>query len=470
MSTPMPKTCYARSGDARIAYQVIGDGPFDLIFVPGFVSNVEYLWEIPGVPAVLKRFASYARLITWDKRGTGLSDPVTGLPPLEERMDDMLAVLDAADSKRAALFGVSEGGPLSLLFSATYPERVTALVLYGAAPRIASAPDFAWGMPPELYDEPAAQAVLDGWGNGVLLDVFAPSCVDDPLMREVWGSFQRTGASPSMGLATLQAVMKIDVRDVLPSVVAPTLLLHRVGDRAIPAQSSRFMAEHMPNSRYVELEGEDHIWFVGDVEAIFDEVEEFLTGVRRSAAVQDRMLATVLFTDIVDSTRRLTELGDSRWRELITEHDGLVRGELERFRGREVKTLGDGFVATFDGPARAVACADAIRARSHGLGIAIRAGLHTGECEVIDHDIAGVAVNIAARISALAGADEVLVSRTVTDLVYGSGIRFEDRGLAELKGIPDPWQLFAAIPTQPRREAAIGAVGGRGVLDRRSVS
>jgi class 3 adenylate cyclase len=443
MRSSTSKTRYARSGDARIAYQVIGDGPFDLIVVPGFVSNVEYLWEIPGVSAIFERFASYARLITWDKRGTGLSDPVLRLPPLEERMDDMLAVLDAAGSEQAALFGVSEGGPLSILFAATHPQRASALVMYGAAPRMAWAPDYTWGMPPELYNDAMKEAVLEGWGDGVLLELFAPSYAEDERMREVWGTFQRTGASPSMGLATLQALLEIDVRDILPSVRVPTLLIHRAGDRAVPARSSRFMSEHIPNAKYVELEGGDHLWFAGDVNAIFDEVEEFLTGVRRNV-VKDRMLATVLFTDIVDSTRKVAELGDHRWRELLTEHDALVRRELERFRGRELKTIGDGFLATFDGPARAVTCAAAIRDRAHGLGITVRAGVHTGECELIGEDIAGVAVNIAARISALASPDEVLVSRTVTDLVYGSGIEFDDRGLAELKGVPDAWHLFAA--------------------------
>ena len=443
MRSSATKTRYARNGDARIAYQVIGDGPFDLIVVPGFVSNVEAHWEIPGVPAIFERFASYARLITWDKRGTGLSDPVLRLPPLDERMDDMLAVLDAAGSEQAALFGVSEGGPLSILFAATHPQRVSALAMYGAAPRMAWAPDFTWGMPPERYSDAMKEAVLDGWGDGVLLDLFAPSCAEDERMREVWGTFQRVGASPSMGLATLQALLKIDVRDILPSVGVPTLLIHRRGDRAIPAKSSRYMSEHIPNAKYVELEGEDHLWLVGDTDAIFDEVEEFLTGVRRNF-VKDRMLATVLFTDIVDSTRKLAELGDHRWRVVLAEHDALVRRELERFRGREVKTTGDGFLATFDGPARAVTCAGAIRDRAHGLGITVRAGLHTGECELIGDDIAGVAVNIAARIAALAGPDEVLVSRTVTDLVYGSDIEFDDRGVVDLKGVPDTWHLFAA--------------------------
>jgi pimeloyl-ACP methyl ester carboxylesterase/class 3 adenylate cyclase len=447
MSASIPKTRYARNGAARIAYQVIGDGPFDLVHVPGFVSNIEYLWEMPVVASVFRRLASFSRLIIWDKRGTGLSDPVAGVPPLEERMDDMLAVMDAAGSERAALFGVSEGGPLSLLASATYPERVTALALYGAAPRVAYAPDFPWGLPPELYGGAAREAILDSWGRDALFDVFAPSFVDDEAMRERWGTLLRKGASPAMGLATLEALMEIDVRGILASVTVPTLLIHRADDRAIPAQSSRFMSEQIPNARYVELPGCDHLWFVGDVDAIFDEVEQFLTGVRRGARVRDRMLATVMFTDIVDSTRKLTEVGDLRWRELLVEHEAIVRGELGRFRGREVKTVGDGFLATFDGPARAVACADAIRERSHDLGITIRAGVHTGECEVIDEDIAGVAVNIAARISAAAGADEVLVSRTVTDLVYGSGIPFEDRGLAKLKGLPDSWHLFAANPT-----------------------
>jgi pimeloyl-ACP methyl ester carboxylesterase len=444
MRQSTPKTRYARSGDARIAYQVIGDGPFDLIFVPGFVSNVEHLWEVPGVPAILERFASYSRLITWDKRGTGLSDPVLRVPALDERIDDMLAVLDAAGSEQAALFGVSEGGPLSILFTATHPQRVSALVMLGAAPRMAWAPDYTWGLKPEIYDTDAAKAtVLDGWGDGVLLELFGPSYVEDERMREVWGMLQRTGASPSMGWATLQALFEIDVRDILPSVRVPTLLIHRTDDRCIPVQGARLMAERIPNAKYVELEGQDHLWFVGDVDAVFDEVEEFLTGVRRNV-VNDRMLATVLFTDIVDSTRRLAELGDYRWRKLLTEHDALVRHELERFRGREVKTIGDGFLATFDGPARAVTCAGAIRDRVQGLGISVRAGVHTGECEMIGDDIAGVAVNIAARISALARTDEVLVSRTVTDLVYGSGIEFEDRGFAELKGVPETWHLFAA--------------------------
>src|ERR1700761_1562296 len=440
------RTRYARNGEARIAYQVIGDGPFDLIAVPGFVSNVEYLWEIPGVAAVLERFASSPRWITWDKRGTGLSDPLLRLPPLEQHMDDMLAVLDAAGSEQAALFGVSEGGPLSILFTATHPQRVSALVTYGAAPRMAWAPDYTWGIRPELYNDTAKEAVRDGWGDGVLLELFAPSCADDERMREVWGTFQRLGASPAMGVATLLAMLEIDVRDVLPSIRVPTLLIHRAGDLAIPAKSSRFMSERIPNATYVELEGEDHLWFVGDVDAIFDEVEEFLTGVRRNV-VKDRMLATVLFTDIVDSTRKVAALGDHRWRDLLTEHDRLVRRELDRFRGRELKTIGDGFLATFDGPARAVACAGAIRDRAHSLGIAVRAGVHTGECEVIGDDIAGVAVNIAARISALAAPDEVLVSRTVTDLVYGSGIEFNARGLVELKGVPDTWHVFAAMTT-----------------------
>jgi class 3 adenylate cyclase len=450
--TSVPKTRYARSRDARIAYQVIGDGPLDLVLVPGFVSNVEYVWEVPAIPGIVERLTSYARLILWDKRGTGLSDPVVGVPPLDEHMDDLLAVLDAAGSERAALFGVSEGGPLSILSAATHPRRVSALAMYGAAARIAWAPDYPQGLPRELFSDAAAEAILERWGDDALLDVFAPSYVDDEAVRELWGTMQRVGASPSMGVAALRALLHIDVRDVLPSVQVPTLLLHRAGDRAIPAAGSRYMAEQIPDSRYVELAGTDHLWFVGDVDSIFDELEEFLTGARRNAHFKHRMLATVVFTDIVDSTRKVTELGDGRWRGLLAEHDALVRRELERYRGREVKTIGDGFLATFDGPARAVACASAIREHAHELGIAVRAGVHTGECEVIGEDIAGVAVNIAARISAMADADEVLVSRTVTDLVYGSGLEFEDRGLVELKGLPDAWHLFATRRAQARIE------------------
>jgi class 3 adenylate cyclase len=367
-------------------------------------------------------------------------------------MDDMLAVLDAAGSEQAALFGVSEGGPLSVLFTATHPQRVSALAMYGAAPRMAWAPDYPWGLSPEIHNERTREILLEGWGNGVLLDVFAPSYAADESVRELWGTFQRLGASPSMGAATLEALTRIDVRDILSSIRVPTLLLHRSEDRAIPVEGSRLMADQIPNAKYVELEGEDHLWFLGDVDAIFDELQGFLTGARRNAAV-DRMLATVLFTDIVDSTRRVAELGDRRWRELLREHDALVRRELERFRGREVKTVGDGFLATFDGPARAVTGAAAIRDAVQRLGIEVRAGLHTGECEIIGEDIAGVAVNIAARISGLAGPNEVLVSRTVTDLVYGSGIEFEDRGQAELKGIPETWQLFAANPERARPAA-----------------
>jgi class 3 adenylate cyclase len=324
--------------------------------------------------------------------------------------------------------------------------------MYGAAPRIAWAPDYPGGLPPDLYSDTMREAVLEGWGDGVLLDIFAPSYAEDESIREVWGAFQRLGASPSMGLATLEALLEIDVRDILPSIHVPTLVLHRSGDRAISVEGSRLMADQIPNAKYVELEGEDHLWFLGDVDAIFDELQEFLTGARRDVTV-DRMLATVLFTDIVDSTRRVAELGDRRWRELLREHDALVRRELERFRGREVKTVGDGFLATFDGPARAVTGAAAIRDAVQPLGIEVRAGLHTGECELVGEDITGVAVNIAARISALADPNEVLVSRTVTDLVYGSGIEFVDRGQAELKGIPETWQLFAANPERARPPA-----------------
>jgi class 3 adenylate cyclase len=458
---PAPvKTRYARTGDARVAYQVIGDGSLDVILVPGFVSNVEYQWNLPGVAPVLERFASFSRLIAWDKRGTGLSDPIDHLPPLDERMDEMLAVLDAVGSERTALFGISEGGPLSILFAATYPDRVSALALYGSFPRMARADDYRIGLPADVYDGPNRQALLDGWGEAALMEVFAPSYAGDEEMREAWGTFQRLGASPSMGLATLEAVLEIDVREVLPTITVPTLLLHRRGDRAVRVENSRYMADRIPHARYVELEGDDHLWFAGDVDSIFDEVQEFLTGARHST-VSNRTLATVLFTDIVDSTRTLTTLGDEAWRRLLGEHDAVVRDELDRFRGRQIKSLGDGVMASFDGPARAVACASAIRDRLRRLGIAIRAGLHTGECETVGSDLAGVAVNIAARVSALAGPGEVLVSQTVKDLIYGSGIELEDRGMAELKGVPDTWHLFAATgPLGAGRTPVESAVRG----------
>jgi pimeloyl-ACP methyl ester carboxylesterase len=441
MGMATPRTRYARSGDAHIAYQVFGEGEIDLVLVPGFVSNIEHYWQIPNIAALLERLGAFARVVIFDKRGTGLSDPVSDVPPLDQRMDDMHAVMAAAEVERAALYGISEGGPASLLYAATYPDRVSALVLYGSSPRFSAADDFPYGK-----TEAEAQAMFDevdrDWGEGALIDIFLPSVASQPEMREAWGHFLRAGASPAMGLRVLRSMLEIDVRDILESIHVPTLVMQRRGDRIAPIEGARMMAERIEGARMVELEGEDHVPFVGDYERLADEVERFLTGSLRPRP-SDRVLATVLFTDIVDSTRRASELGDRRWRELLESHDGLTRRQLERFRGREVKTLGDGFLATFDGPARAVECACAIRDGVRPLGIEVRAGLHTGECEIIENDIAGMAVNIGARVGAKAGPGEVLVSSTVKDLTVGADLGFGDRGEHNLKGVPGSWRLYS---------------------------
>ena len=433
-----PETRYAKSGDVNIAYQVVGDGPFDLVWVPGWVSHLEHDWDEPSSARFLNRLASFSRLIRLDKRGTGLSDRVSPaeLPTLEERMDDVRAVMDAAGSERAALLGASEGGSLGALFAATYPERTTALVLYAANAR----------HPAHDLTAEQLQPILDAfersWGQGMALPMWAPSRADDPQLKE-WGArFERLGASPGAAVALFRMAAAIDIRHVLPAIRVPTLILHRTGDQALPVMDSRYMAEQIPGAKYVELPGIDHWWFVGDSDAILGEIQEFLTGVR-PAPEPDRVLATVLFTDIVNSTQRATELGDRRWRELLDSYYGLTRKELGRFRGREIKTMGDGFLATFDGPARGIRCARTISESVDQLGIAIRAGLHTGECEMMGEDIGGIAVHIGARVAAEAAAGEVLVSSTVKDLVAGSGIAFEDRGSHALKGVPEEWRLFA---------------------------
>jgi len=436
-----PETRYAKSGDVHIAYQVIGDGPFDLVLVPGFVSNVEHYWEMPVVPVMFQRLASFSRLILWDKRGTGLSDPVAGVPSLDERMDDLRAVMDAAGAERAALFGISEGGPMSLLFAATYPHRTRALVLYGTTPRFSAAPDFRFGWSFEDY-QTRLDAIERNWGAAALIEYFAPSAVEDEQVRAVWSRFQRAGASPGMARAVLQALSEIDVRSILDTVRVPTLILHRTDERVATVHGARLMAQTIPDARLVELPGQDHLPFVGDWEVLIDEIEEFLTGTR-PARVTERVLATVLFTDIVASTEHAAALGDYRWRQLLDAHDELSGTEITRHRGKLIKTTGDGLLATFDGPARAVQCAAAIRERLRPLGITLRAGVHTGEVEVRGEDVGGIAVHIGSRVAALAAPGEVMVSRTVTDLVAGSGLTFADRGSYSLKGVPEEWRLFA---------------------------
>ena len=438
-----PETRYARSEDVHIAYQVVGVGPRDLVLVPPFVSHVEHYWEDPLVTRFLTRLASFARLILFDKRGTGLSDrvPPDRLPTLEQRMDDVRAVMDAAGSRQAALFGLSEGGPMGALFAATYPERTTALVLYGTFASTVRDAAYPWAMDPQERRK-VIEAIPEQWGRGTYAELLAPTLASDERFRSWWARLERLGASPGAAMALRRMNGQIDIRQTLSAIRVPTLVLHRTGDLDTSIEEGRYLAAHIPGARFVDLPGADHLPWAGDQDVLLDEVEEFLTGTR-PAAEPDRVLATVLFTDIVSSTERAAELGDRRWRDVLFSHHAVVRRELDRFRGREVKTVGDGFLATFDGPARAVRCACAIRDGVGALGLSLRAGLHTGECELIGDDVGGIAVHIGARVAARALTGEVLVSSTVKDLVVGSGIDFQDRGAHRLKGVPGSWRLFA---------------------------
>jgi class 3 adenylate cyclase/pimeloyl-ACP methyl ester carboxylesterase len=441
----MPETRYAKSGDTYIAYQVMGEGPIDLVLVPGIISHVEIQLEMPLTARFFARLASFARLIRFDKRGTGLSDRLHGIPTLEERMDDVRAVMDAAGSPRAAVLGFSDGAPMSILFAATYPQRTSALILYGSFAREAWAPD----NPSGTTDEQLAARLSardENWGQGKSVERFNPSLSGDEEMRKFIGRLERASASPS-DIRTLASINHgIDVRHVLPTIGVPTLILHRAGDLAVNVEKGRYVARYIKGARYVEFPGIDHSPWVGDSNAILGEIEAFLTGARREPEPDlDRVLATVLFTDIVGSTTRVLELGDRAWTDLLAQHHLLVREQLRRYRGREINTTGDGFLAAFDGPARAVRCGQAIADAVKKLGIHIRAGVHTGECEVMGEDLGGIAVHIGARIGALAAADQVLVSSTVRDLVAGSGLSFEDRGTHPLKGVPGEWHLLAAM-------------------------
>jgi class 3 adenylate cyclase len=432
---------YARSGDVNIAYQVTGGGSLDLVLVSGFVSHLDNDWAHPQSARFLERLGSFARLIRFDKRGTGLSDRTVGLPDLETRMDDVRAVMDAARSERAGLFGYSEGGPMSILFAATYPRRVSALVLYGTyAKRADPDDDYPWC---QTWAERVAYAerVERDWGEEADLARMFPGA--DPSMGEWWAARSRASASPAAARDLILMNSQIDVRDALGTVQVPTLVLHRRGDLDSRVDEGRYIADHIPNARFVELQGDVHVpWHEPD--QLVDEIEEFMTGVRRGPEA-DRVLATVMFTDIVGSTERAATVGDRRWRDLLDAHRTKVRALLSRFRGREVDTAGDGFLATFDGPARAVRCAQAIAHDVRALGLDIRAGVHTGEIELMGDQIAGIAVHIGARIASLAGPGEVVVSNTVKDLVAGSGLVFEDRGGHDLKGVPGRWRLFSVV-------------------------
>jgi len=440
-----PETRYARSGKVSLAYQVLGKGPPDLVFVPGVISNVEYAWRLPALAAWFERLASFTRLIWFDKRGTGASDRVTEVPTLETRMDDVRAVMDEAGSERAVLMGVSEGGPMSILFAATHPERVSALILWGSAVKGVRADDYPWA--PSF--EEAIRAVEDAaerWGRPDYCDealrAVAPSLASDADFGQWWGSYMRLAASPASAAALLRMNMEIDVRHVLPTIHVPALILHRADDRLVDAGSSRYVAERIPSARRVELAGSDHFAWIGDTERALAEIEAFVSEIPDDVDLE-RRLATVLFTDIVGSTELAARLGDRRWRDLLERHNDLVSSQLERWHALEVGDRGDGVLASFDGPARAIRCACAIAKGAREVGIEIRAGLHTGECELLDGKIEGIAVHIGARVAALAAPGEVLVSSTVKELVVGSGIEFRDRGEVALKGVPGEWRLYS---------------------------
>jgi class 3 adenylate cyclase len=439
-----PETRYARSGELHIAYQVVGDGPIDLVYVPSWISQVEHYWEEPIVARYFHRLATFSRLIMFDRRGSGLSDPVSRAPTLEEQMDDVVAVMDAAGSERAAVFALLEGGAMAALFAATHPERTGALVLYEAQPRMSWAPDYDWAMRREDREAYLRDGGSASWGDGSRIMSLSPKSADNARLRNWYGRLERLAASPGTAAKLMMMNAEVDVRAVLPTISVPTLVLHRADDPYIDIRHSRYLAEHIPGARLVELPGDEALSFAGGEASELDEIEEFLTG-DRHVRDTERILATVMFSDIVDSTRRASELGDRGWRDLLGSIEAVVVRELSRFRGRAVKTMGDGFLATFDGPARGIRCAAAIRDAARAqFGLEVRSGLHTGEIELIGDDVGGIAVHIGARVSASARPGEVLVSGTVKDLVVGSGITFDDRGETELKGVPGRWQLWAA--------------------------
>jgi pimeloyl-ACP methyl ester carboxylesterase len=438
-----PATRYAKSGDVSIAYQVVGDGPIDLIVVPGWISHLDLHWEMLGFEEWVRRLARFCRVILFDKRGCGLSDRDVGDSTLEERMDDLRAVLDAVRSERTAVLGFSEGGSLAMVFSATCPERVTHLVLFGTFPRTAEAPDFPEGARASAAIEEMRRIVEHHWGEGRTIESIAPSLAHIERARELMGRFERAALSPRAARTHLRWVAEIDTRSVARALRVPALVMHRAGDRLVPAAGGRWLGRNIPGARHLELPGDDHAPWTSDDGRITDEIQEFLTG-SRAPVEFDRVLATVLFTDIVGSSERASALGDRAWRELLERHHALVRRELERFRGHERDTSGDGFFATFDGPARAVHCAKSICREVQSLGLQVRAGVHTGECERSGEKITGIAVHTGARVMAEAAPGEVLVSSTVKDLVSGSGLAFRDRGARALKGIPGEWSLFAA--------------------------
>ena len=440
-----PPLRYARRPDGRrVAYQVVGDGDLDLVFLFGYPSHLALMWENPALAGFLGKLASFSRLLLYDRVGNGLSDRGSGGYVFEDEMDDVRAVMAAAGSERAALFGCHVGGRLALLLAATYPDEVAAVVTFASHPATLRDDDYPWGSTPEEHQQLLAMVRASSTPEDVtlFLDVGAPGEAADPSVRQWWRTFYLSAATPSETYRGIRSLGPVDIRGLLGSVQAPVLALHRTGDRMADVRASRYLAERIPGARFVELPGDDHFAFFGDQDSVVALTQEFLTGAT-PVEEPDRVLATVLFSDIVDSTRRAADLGDRRWHRLLVDHQETVRQQLGRFRGSEVKTTGDGFLATFDGPARAIRAGDAIRARLRDLGLEVRVGLHTGEVELLGDDIGGIAVHIAARVMAAAGAGEIVCSRTVKDLVAGSGFAFDDRGAHSLKGVPDQWQLYA---------------------------
>ena len=442
-----PETRYARSGEISIAYQVFGEGDIDLVLAYPFISHLDLGWESPLLARFLRRLGTFARVIQFDRRGVGLSDPAGNAPTLEERMDDLRVVLDDVGSERAALLGMSEGAASCMLFAAAHPDRASALILWGAMARSTEAGDYPWASSREANLEATTELIAPHWGQGSTIEIFSPSIADNPQARDLQARYERQSASPMRVRELLDMFLGLDVRDVLPSIHTPTLVMHRSSDRAVPVGAARWLAGQIEGSEFVEYDGIDHFPWVGDnSDEVLDRIEEFVTGVR-PAPTPERILATVLFTDLVDSTQKASELGDRRWRALLVEHQEVVRRHLGWCEGREVKTTGDGFLATFDGPTRAVECAAAIAADRSIPGIEVRAGLHSGELELMGEDIGGIAVHVAARVSALAGAGEILASRTVRDLTAGSGIEFAGIGSHRLKGVPEEWDLYRVLST-----------------------
>jgi class 3 adenylate cyclase len=439
-----PETRYAKSGDVHIAYQVMGEGP-DLVFVPAGVTHLELRWEYPEYAKFLRRLSSFSRVISLDKRGCGLSDRTGAAPTMEEQAQDILAVMDDAGSPRATIFGSLDGGVSAIFFAATYPNRTAGLVTWGTPARAVLTDDYPWGLPPETFDALVSAGEADPGSAGIVA-VVAPSKLNDPLFTHWFARYRRSSSSPAAAAAYFAGLRDIDIRATLPLIRSPTLVLQRTGDRLVHAGQGRYLAQHIPGARYVELPGDDYLFYATDTDPIADEIEEFLTGVRHGPE-GDRVLATVVFTDIVESTRVAAELGDRGWHQLLDRHDALIVRELQRHRGHKVHSIGvgDGILATFDGPARAIRCACAIRDEARSLGLEVRAGLHAGEIERRGADVGGIAVHIGARVASLAGPGEVLVSGTVRDLVAGSGIAFADRGVHALKGVPDEWRVFAVL-------------------------